>query len=228
MKKTLFIYSEGQDPNSNIYLKMLIKQAEEKDVELIVTDSLDTITNTVKEKNEADSAFDYNYGVLVLQPCSLSKYELYDFFEEIGFKHDIDNVSEKSNWLPATATGIFDNIKAIYPYREKAVIGVIGRGTVGSALINMLIEYGYTVVEVNSATDSRIMNQLLKHCNVIVGLANAVNVLTDFDRNRIESVGESHIYIDSGKNFNFSNKEHVFKCGKWTRGEIFHRLDCIY
>ncbi len=227
MKKVLFIYNEGEDGPSNVYLNMLRKTAEEKDVDIMVSDSLEEIEKKIGEEKEEDERFENNFGVLVMQPFSnINMIDVRDFFSLIGFDHDIDNVTNHTKYTSATAQGIYDFIKMLYPYREDAIVGVIGRGVVGKALLDMLIHHGYTVVEVNSATDVIIRDELLQRCNVVVGLSSVDNVLDDKNRDMIDSKlpGAPTTYIDAGRNFAFTNKANVYKCGKWTRNVLISRI----
>lgn len=221
--KTLFIYNEGTDGASNVYLNMIRKTAAEKDVEVVVVNNLfDIMLKFDSHECEAE-----NCGVLIMQPYEkITRNELIDFFSDYGFKLDIDNVTGQCDYPGATAQGIFNYITNLYPDRGDGYIGVIGRGVVGGELLDMLIKYGYTVVAINSKTDCIIRDELLKRCNVIVGLSAKNKIVSQESRAWIESPSLSKplTWIDAGVNFDFADRSTVKKCGSWTREVLFSRF----
>ncbi len=219
--KTLFVYNEGSDGASNVYLNMIRKTAAEKDVEVVVVNNLfDIMLKFDSHECEAD-----NCGVLIMQPYEkITKDDIFAFFSDYGFKLDIDNVTGQCDYPGATAQGIFNYITNLYPDRGDGYIGVIGRGVVGGDLLDMLIKYGYTVVTINSKTDVITRNDLLRQCNVIVGLSNKNKILSDNDRKYIESPFHGTTWIDAGVNFDFADRSTVKKCGSWTREVLFSRF----
>ena len=198
MQKILNVYYDYPNSASDTYLKYLTKDCETNNIKV-------NVINTVSDwKNRP-------HGVsLFLEPT------VTDIEEEKRKYGNIDNPS-------ATAQGIFDYITKLYPHRNK-IIGVIGRGNVGKTLINKLIDYGYSVIEMNSQTSSFDREWLSSHCNVLVGLSSTDHIIT---ANECDSLRNVHkvLLIDAGNNFDTKDK---LKCGKWTRKEIINRINDYY
>ena len=120
----LDVYYDNKNKASDIYLKYLTKDCEENGIIVRVFDNKVDWLNT-----------DSGHGELFLEPC----------FADEGLKDTDINVDKDS----ATATGIYNYITENYPNRDK-IIMVIGRGLVGKQLIDKLIVYGYSIIEINS------------------------------------------------------------------------------
>jgi 5,10-methylene-tetrahydrofolate dehydrogenase/methenyl tetrahydrofolate cyclohydrolase len=190
-----------------MYLKMIKKDAEEKDIKVYVCDNK-ALLNQWSEC--------YKQPLLILEPhkAELDKYDLASYTNVDGNK-----------FKSATATGIYNHIVEFNPNRETTV-GVIGRGLVGKQLLDMLIDYGYTVVEINSKTKGVVFENLLAHCDIIVGLSNVDNIIDEDQKDMIEFYGKK-TWIDAGHNFDFTDRKSVLKCGKWTREVLFERIEQI-
>jgi hypothetical protein len=196
-----------------MYLKMIKKDAEEKGVEIHVCNSVDKMNDVLCE-----DLYDEGYvPMLALEPTIHEPNE----FDTDPFLVDVDGNDYKS----ATATGIYNHIVELNPNRDTTV-GVIGRGLVGKQLLDMLIDYGYTVVEINSKTKGVIFENLLTHCDIIVGLSNVDNIIDEDQKDMIEFYSKK-TWIDAGHNFNFDDRKSVLKCGKWTREILFERIEQI-
>jgi 5,10-methylene-tetrahydrofolate dehydrogenase/methenyl tetrahydrofolate cyclohydrolase len=196
-----------------MYLKMIKKDAEKKGIEVHVCSS----SVEVYELSTKKIVEDWYVPLLILQPTkeSFVKSHLGEYVK------DVDGDSYKS----ATATGIYNHIVELNPNRDTTV-GVIGRGLVGKQLLDMLIDYGYTVVEINSKTKGVVFENLLTHCDIIVGLSNVDNIIDEDQKDMIEFCSKK-IWIDAGHNFDFADRKSVLKCGKWTREVLFERIDEI-
>lgn len=193
----LDIYYDNPNEASDMYLKWLLKDCEENNIQVKVFDDLPTFW----------------------KECSISTASL--FLEPIKNKHakvlqgciknNVDNPS-------ATAQGIYDYITEHYPDRS-TIIAVIGRGLVGKQLIDKLIDYGYTVCEFNSKSTFGDMEYLcVDYANIVVGLATK----QVFDEDSCKWMTDTNtILIDSGNNFETKNK---LTCGKWTRQVIIDRV----
>lgn len=223
MQKILFIYNEGTDGPSNKYFEMIQKTATEMQINVVASNSLSELQGQITDLANRDPEFDNNFGVLIMQPFkAITMNDVNDFFEVIGIKHDIDNVTGRASYVPATAQGIYDYIVNKYPNRKDAVIGVIGRGVVGNVLLQQLIGYGYTIVEINSTTDIGTRDLLLSNCNVIVGLSTQNGLYTD---DNIWKLGSHNpLFIDAGTNFKFEKPQNRVRCGAWTRQVLFSRI----
>jgi glutamate dehydrogenase/leucine dehydrogenase len=198
MQKILNVYYDYPNSASDTYLKYLTKDCEANDIKV-------NVINVVDDWKK--------------KPCGLSLFlepTVADMKEE---KYEWENVDEPS----ATAQGIFDYITKLYPYRNK-IIGVIGRGNVGKTLINKLIDYGYSVIEMNSQTSSFDREWLSSHCNVLVGLSSIEHIVTANECDSLRNIHEV-LLIDAGNNFDTKDK---LRCGKWTRAEIIKRINKYY
>ena len=187
----LGIYYDNPNEASDMYLKWLLKDCEENGISYEVChNAVEWLTSTSKSE-------------LYLEPI------LDSWINSIKCnEHNVDSPS-------ATAQGIYDYITEHYPDRAE-IIAVIGRGLVGSQLIEQLIQYGYTVFEFNSKSDFHIMYKICASvADIVVGLATQ-EIFNEFECKYMDSV-----LIDSGNNFNTKNK---LRCGKWTRQVIIDRI----
>lgn len=198
MQKILNVYYDYPNSASDTYLKYLTKDCEANDIKVNVIDNIEDWLKKTKGTT------------LILQP-TIKDLEI----EKIM----LDNVDEPS----ATAQGIFDYITKLYPHRNK-IIGVIGRGNVGKTLINKLIDYGYSVIEMNSQTSSFDREWLSSYCNVLVGLSSIDHIVTANECDSLRNIHEV-LLIDAGNNFDTKDK---LRCGKWTRAEIIKRINKYY
>ena len=189
----LDIYYDNPNEASDMYLKWLKKDCETNGIEVRMFD------------NEIDWVSEYSGdGELFLEPTiKISDY----------YKQSDNNVDCPS----ATATGIYNWITTQFPNREENIL-VIGRGLVGKQLIDMLIDYGYTVVECNSKTPIIDLRTYSMFCRIVVGLATEQVFDDDWCQNLIHN---QTILIDSGNNFDTKDK---LRCGKWTREVIINRV----
>ncbi len=207
MSKHLIVYYDNPTEPSDMYLKMIKKDAEEKGIKIYVCDNK-TLLNQWSEY--------YKQPLLILEPhkTELDKHDLAPYI-------NIDGNKFKS----ATATGIYNHIINLDPSRD-TTIGVIGRGLVGKQLLDMLIDYGYTVVEINSKTKGAVFENLLTQCDIIVGLSSVDNIIDEDQKDMIE-FNSKKVWIDAGHNFDFDDRKAVLKCGKWTREVLFERIEQI-
>lgn len=203
MQKILNVYYDYPNSASDTYLKYLTKDCEANNIKVNV---INTVSDWKNRPNE-----NRLYGVnLFLEPTVAD-------IEEEKCMHG--NMNDPS----ATAQGIFDYITKLYPHRNK-IIGVIGRGNVGKTLINKLIDYGYSVIEMNSQTSSFDREWLSSHCNVLVGLSSIDHIVTANECDSLRNIHEV-LLIDAGDNFDTKDK---LRCGKWTRAEIIKRINKYY
>lgn len=197
---TLDIYYDNPNDASDMYLKWLKKDCEENNIQVRVFDNLPTFW---KESNNSKASLFLepiqDKHAKVLQGC---------------IKNNVDKPS-------TTAQGIYDYIADKFPKRESVIV-VIGRGLVGKQLLDMLINYGYTVIEFNSKTDKYTVREMLFFADVVVGLANQEKVLDAELCSQLNDYGIT--LIDSGNNFDTKNK---LRCGKWTRNVIIERIKAL-
>jgi len=214
MSKHLVVYYDNPTEPSDMYLKMIKKDAEEKGVAVHVCSTIDEIHNVV----EIDLLSEDYIPLLILEPVKAS-----NAYSKLrgSMAYVLVDVDGTDYWS-ATATGIYNHIVGLDPSRETTV-GVIGRGLVGKQLIDRLIDYGYTVVELNSKTKGVVFENLLTHCDIIVGLSSVDNIIDEDQKDMIEFYG-GKTWIDAGHNFDFDDRKSVLKCGKWTREVLFERI----
>ena len=188
----LTIYYDNPTPPSDTYLKYLQADCGKCDIQTKVV------------TNYEDWTAEGHQHELYLEPTKDDRIS--------ALKNNSKNVDIPS----ATAQGIYNYITTNYPTREK-VIMVIGRGLVGKQLLDMLINYGYTVFEFNSASKKHLLSSIaFAYADIIVGLATE----EIFDQHFCDNWLNKKVLIDSGNNFNTKNK---LRCGKWTRQVIVER-----
>ena len=198
MQKILNVYYDYPNSASDTYLKYLTKDCEKNGIEVRVIDN-------PREWRKKDIG-----RTLVLKPT----------LEDTNI---IESIDENVDAPSATATGIYNYITKMYPNRE-IVIGVIGRGNVGKELLDMLIDYGYTVIEMNSKTRMSQMDWLSDCCNILVGLSSQDNILSTQQCDFLTHINHC-VLIDASNNFPTTEK---LRCGKWTRAEIINRINKYY
>lgn len=191
---TLDIYYDNPNDASDMYLKWLKKDCEKNGIEVRMFNNL------------ADwLSVEGGNGELFLEPTK----NMPEFYKDHDWNVDRDS---------ATATGIYNYITENYPDRENT-IAVIGRGLVGKQLIDKLIDYGYTVCEFNSKSDTdKIFDFCVEFADVVVGLATE-QIFNKDDCSFIRA--NNTLLIDSGNNFDYKYK---LTCGKWTRQVIIDRV----
>ena len=190
----LDIYYDNPNEASDMYLKWLKKDCEKNGIEVRMFNNL------------ADwLSVEGGNGELFLEPTK----NMPEFYKDHDWNVDRDS---------ATATGIYNYITENYPDRENT-IAVIGRGLVGKQLLDKLIDYGYTVCEFNSKSDTdKIFDFCVEFADVVVGLATE-QIFNNDDCSFIRA--NNTLLIDSGNNFDYKYK---LKCGKWTRQVIIDRV----
>lgn len=200
----LVIYYDNPNEASDMYLKWLTKDCKEKNIEYEIVDNFEEYYNSYKK-----------FSTLPMMPVKDNKIINYLRFNS---HYDIDNTSGDNFYSDATAQGIFNHIKGIHPDRG-GTIAVIGRGKVGKALIDMLIEYGYTVFEFNSRSFTKKMFDVCYgYANIVVGLSSE-NVFDNIHSEILLANGKK--LIDASNTFDTKNK---LRCGKWTRDVILSRV----
>jgi hypothetical protein len=191
LKLAILYDIKEKNDGTDMYLKYLKKSLDDAQLEYKICNTYQELINTTDCLH------------LYLEPNNVSPHA------KEADKLNIDIPS-------ATAVGIFSHL----PKDKATTIGIIGRGLVGKQLIDICINYGYTVVEFNSHSWNNVKTfSLLMDCDVVVGLADKDKIFSDV----VERIYLSDkMLIDSGNNFgNLSNKQ---RCGKWTREVIINRL----
>lgn len=199
-KATLDIYYDNPNEASDMYLKWLTRDCEANEINV-------RVYNNIHDYCDVDKMGD---GELFLEPTIVKGLEMYK-----GNPTNVDNPS-------ATAQGIYDYIINNYPNRERCIL-VIGRGLVGKQLIDKLIDYGYTVIEINSKTKFSNLNTFALYADIIVGVSSEDNI---FDKEWCERLNALHtVLIDASNNFDTKDK---LRCGKWTRKIIVDRVKKLH
>lgn len=204
----LIIYYDNPNEPSDMYLKWLKNDCEKINIEYNVVENYDMLLEEFRKDKD----------IKVLPMLPLEDERIFGFLRMHDYI-DIDNVGKSGFYTDATATGIFRHIKGIAADRGH-IITVIGRGKVGKALIDMLIEYGYTVFEFNSRSCVKAMFDVCYNCatNIIVGLSSE-NVFDNIHSEILAANGK--ILIDASNTFDTKNK---LRCGKWTREVLLSRV----
>lgn len=196
---TLDIYYDIKTKASDTYLKYLTEDCRNNGIQVRLCGNPDMWGTMTLREGAGD-------GVLVMKPTNAPDCIL----------HDPDDVDKDS----ATATGIFNYITENYPERFKNIM-VIGRGLVGKQLIDKLVNYGYTVIEVNSQTDrGEMLAMAYWASSIIVGLAESDKPI--FNESFCKELRDKDkVLIDAANNFDTKDK---LRCGKWTRQVIIDRV----
>ena len=200
----LVIYYDSPNEASDTYLKWLTKDCKEKNIKYIIVDNF-------------EEYYDKYYNCPTLPMMPIKDRRIIGYLRQNN-ELDIDNVSGlSSDYTDATAQGIFNYIKETRVERG-TIVAVIGRGKVGKSLIDMLIDYGYTVFEFNSKSFTKKMfNVCYNYAHIVVGLSSE-NV---FDDIHSEMLSNKLLLIDASNTFDTKNK---LRCGKWTRDVILSRV----
>ena len=207
MNPILNIYYDNPNEASDMYLKYLKADCEKNDIKVNIINNLnDWLVN-----NECCAELFLEptlaQGLRVSTDDEENDFLSMNFFKGLGLNIDCPS---------ATAEGIYRFITN--HYERNAVIGVIGRGLVGKVLIDMLIEYGYTVIEMNSKTLPQTKCYLSLGCNVVVGLATQ-QVFSKYMCDMLVKSGL--LLIDASNNFDTKDK---LRCGRWTRNVVIKRV----
>lgn len=190
----LDIYYDNPNEASDMYLKWLKKDCEKNGIEV-------RMFNNLADWLSVESGD----GELFLEPTK----NMPEFYKDHDWNVDRDS---------ATATGIYNYITENYPDRENT-IAVIGRGLVGKQLLDKLIDYGYTVCEFNSKSDTdKMLDFCVEFADIVVGLATE-QIFNNDDSSYIRA--NNTLLIDSGNNF---DDKYKLTCGKWTRQVIIDRV----
>lgn len=211
MSVKLLVYYDNPNPASDMYLKYIKKDADKLGVEVKVFSDRESFCHHYLLK--------HHDGALVLLP-TLDSLDQIKTILDCYPQYDLDGIGRYPKYVSATATGISRYIKSNFPDRNTTIM-VIGRGTVGSPLLQMLIDYGYTVVSTNSKTKESFTLSMFDNAlpNVVVGLSNQDNIIPETFVNRSSDT----VFIDASHNFDFRNIP-VIRCGKFTRQVLFDRL----
>ena len=206
----LIIYYDNPNEPSDMYLKWLKNDCEKMNIEYNIVENYDMLLEEFRRDKD----------IKVLPMLPLEDERVFGFLRMNDYV-DIDNVGKSGLYTSATAQGIYNYIVENYPDREYTSIAVIGRGTVGKELIDLLIKYGYTVYEFNSKSHVLEMYSICKEwADIIVGLATG-EIFNKANCAMINNYCSGNRLIDAGNCFNTTDK---LKCGKWTREVLLSRV----
>ncbi len=207
----LSIFYDNPTPASDMYLKYIKKDAEKLGVEVEIFSSFAPWAHNYLQRN-CD-------GSIVLMPTLEQQNRIQSILQNSP-DLDLDGIGKRSLRKSATATGIFNYIKENFPERSNKIM-VIGRGLVGTPLLKMLIDYGYTVISTNSKTKESFTLSMFDDAipDVVVGLSSQDNIISETLVNRSSNT----VFIDASHNFDFKTIP-VIRCGKFTRQVLFDRL----
>ena len=206
--RKLLIYYDNPNEASDMYLKWLKKDCENKGVNYCVVENFDALSEEFNRDSTAK----------ILPMLPVEDERIIGFLRMYNWT-DIDNVTKTGLYTSATAQGIFNHIVKTHPDRETS-IAVIGRGVVGKELLDLLINYGYTVYEFNSKSRKDEMFDICKvWADIVVGLA--TTEIFGYEESRSLVIFGAEL-IDAGNCFHTTNK---LRCGKWTREVLLSRLE---
>ena len=193
MSPSLLIIQVGDNPASNSYIKVKIKDCEEVGIECRLEkhdeDWYQNRDNLIRLQN---IILGYD-GVIFQLPIENQtiKEELYDM---ITPKQDVDGLVFDVH-KPCTPLGIMRLIQNHLKIDLRGkVVTVLGKGElVGKPLVKMLMEEGATVISCNSKT--RDIGNWTSQSDIIIAAAGVPNLVTKWD------VTSETIIIDAGINF---------------------------
>ena len=193
MSPSLLIIQVGDNPASNSYIKVKIKDCEEVGLECRLEkhdeDWYQNRDNLIRLQN---IILGYD-GVIFQLPIENQtiKEELYDM---ITPKQDVDGLVFDVH-KPCTPLGIMRLIQNHLKIDLRGkVVTVLGKGElVGKPLVKMLMEEGATVISCNSKT--RDIGNWTSQSDIIIAAAGVPNLVTKWD------VTSETIIIDAGINF---------------------------
>lgn len=167
---TLNILTDGSSKASESYMKSKINMGKE----------LGVIVNKVLVKNLADisvavSQYQKNKGTIFQLPCEdLKLVELYEmssgqYIDIDGFFSYQSLVEGDYSNAPCTALGIYDYAKTLIGGLRGTTWVLVGMGNLtNKPLAIMLMNSGATVVTINTSTDKKFREEILKMADVVV------------------------------------------------------------
>ena len=192
----------GDNDSNNIYLKSLIKMADELNYNVDIVKysndvSEDTILSLIKKLNKDD----FVDGILLLSPIS-EHFHLHKIQNTISYFKDIDGVTDINMGklvhgvnclISATALGIFDLLKYYNINVSGKNVVIIGRSDlVGKPLASLLTNNDATVTICHSKTKN--LKKITKEADIVVAAVGVPGLISkDF-------IKEDAIVIDAGIN----------------------------
>lgn len=185
IKPKLAIVMVKGDAATEIYVRLKRKAAEEVGIETEVVDSLEKVSP------DAD-------GIIVQLPYPNQK----EIIAKIPFAKDVDGLTGKSAFLPATVKGI---LAALAGFEiEGKDVTIIGRSQeVGKPLALALIDLGATVTVCHSKTQN--LKRKTKNADILVSATGKPGLVT------AEMVKSGAVVIDVGSPKGDVNFENVSK-----------------
>lgn len=188
----LMVIQVGDDPASNSYIRGKKKDCEEVGIVFIHKhfDCSVTTEEVLQEIYEANRSSFIN-GIIVQLPLpahldqKMITGAIYD-------SKDVDGFKLFSNYIPCTPKGVLEILDYIGCDVDGKLVCVIGRGSVGRPLVDLLTERNATVLWCNSHTSTEDLEGYVLTADVVISAAGQPNLIT--------SVRQDQIVIDVGIN----------------------------
>ena len=222
--RKLAVIQIGDNPASNSYIKGKKKDAELIGIEVMhLKYAEDVDTETVCNLIDLLNTTWTVEGIIVQMPIPehLDKQRI---INTIADEKDVDGFKTTSGFYPCTPLGIMSILEDInYNVKGKTVC-VLGQGTVGKPLIDILIDKRATVISCGSQTSVLERNCHMKNCDVLitaVGKKDLINV-NDFWNMAEQRYSFPEVIIDVGINRDENGK----LCGDVNK-ELYEYVDKI-
>lgn len=197
----------GSDPNSKMYTQMKLKKAQELGIDLQALYLPEDVKyNEVAEKIEELNKDLKVSGIMVQLPIPefvLEGHEGRELLELIDPKKDIDGLTGKSNFIPATVKGILRILDFEEVLGEEKKIVVVGgvHGTVGTSMVSFLGQLDENVTGVSGKDEN--LGEKTLDADVLVSATGIKNLITK------DMVKKGVIVIDVSGDIDFENVKEV-------------------
>ena len=241
----LAIIQVGEDPASNIYCKMKLRDAEELGVIAHYFQFAEDTTNgdVLSKINELNK--DEKIKGIIIQLPLPNHLNTELLTNAISDDKDIDGFKVTSKYTPCTPKGIMTILDSLDMDLAGKSAVIIGKGkTVGKPLIDLLLNRGVTITVCHSRTNRADLQRYIYHSDIIISAVGKTMVTKDMITNCVGKVPngiERKVIIDVGIHRDENGKQigdvdkdvheivadctpHINGCGLLTRCSIFENL----
>lgn len=186
----LLVIQVGNDPASNSYIKGKRKDCDEVGIIFLHKHFSYEVTNKelvdyIINANESD---DIN-GIIVQLPLP-SHLDRDLIINTICDEKDVDRFKSSSKFVPCTPKGVLEILDYIKCDLDGKLVCVIGRGSVGRPLVDLLTKRNATVLWCNSHTPKEDLEEYVFTADVVISAVGHSNL--------IKTVRQDQVVIDIG------------------------------
>ncbi len=199
----LVSFVNQDDPPSVQYTGMKAKKAGElgivfKTEKISPKAQFDAVALKIAKYNN-DSAVDGIMMQLPIPGSLLDGRAPKQLLDKISPEKDVDGLTEKSSYLPATVKGVMTILESEGVLGKGRVIRVLGgvHGMVGSGLVKVLYEKGERVIGVSRADPA--LKTLAKQADILISAVGQPNLVTE------DMVKKGALVVDIGKDVDTDN-----------------------